>query len=115
MGAQEIFQGYVDKFNAKVDADPSLKDELASYDLKVYMVITDENTYRMHLKDSAIGDFGMGPGDYSEPDIQISMDMATLEGINNGSVNPMMAYMNKKLVLEKGSLGDVMVIGKLFQ
>ncbi|MBX8631581.1 MAG: SCP2 sterol-binding domain-containing protein [Thermoplasmata archaeon] len=108
---EDLINGAIDKFNARVARDNTLKKELEGMTRTVQIELKDGRSFCFSLKDNVMGDFHEGRVD--NPDIKIVSDEATLSGLLNGTIRPMKAWATKKVQF-KASLEDLMRIRKFF-
>jgi putative sterol carrier protein len=103
-------QELVDKFNEKVAEDEKLREEIKGMDKKVFIDLESEK-YNFRLQDQRID--GIEEGEVPDPDITISSDPETMQGILDGTIKPMKAFALRK-VRFKGNIDDLLRLRKLF-
>ncbi len=108
---EELINGAIAKFNAKVGSDAVLQKELDGMKRTVQVELKDGRSFCFSLQDNRMGDFHEGR--LENPDIKIVSDEATLSGLLTGTVRPMKAWATKKVQF-KASLEDLMRIRKFF-
>ena len=110
MTVEPLLRDLIEKFNAKTDNDESLRSELQGMDKKVLMDLGSE-VYSFHLHDCKAHDFK--EGGLESPDLVLTSDPETIQGIIEGKIKPMKAFALRK-VRVKGDLNDVLRLRKLF-
>ena len=108
---EELINGAIAKFNARVESDAVLQKELDGMKRTVQVELKDGRSFCFNLQENRMGDFHEGRLD--SPDIKIVSDEATLSGLLMGTVRPMKAWATKKVQF-KASLEDLMRIRKFF-
>ncbi len=108
---EELINGAITKFNARVESDTVLQRELDGMKRTVQVELKDGRSFCFGLQDNRMGDFHEGR--LENPDIKIVSDEATLSGLLTGTVRPMKAWATKKVQF-KASLEDLMRIRKFF-
>lgn len=108
---EELINGAIAKFNARVESDAVLQKELDGMKRTVQVELKDGRSFCFSLQDNRMGDFHEGR--LENPDIKIVSDEATLSGLLTGTVRPMKAWATKKVQF-KASLEDLMRIRKFF-
>ena len=106
---EELINGAIAKFNARVGSDAVLQKELDGMKRTVQVELKDGRSFCFSLQDNRMGDFHEGR--LENPDIKIVSDEATLSGLLTGTVRPMKAWATKKVQF-KASLEDLMRIRK---
>lgn len=107
---EEVLRDIINQFNDRVKNDEKLKESMKDKTRTVEIVITDDNTFNFLLDRGEITKFTTGT--LEKPDIKIITDKATLTGIINEEINPLKAYVSKKLQV-KASLMDLLTIKSL--
>ncbi len=110
MSVEPMIQELIDKFNAKVESDEKLREELKGLSKTVYVDLGEEK-YNFTLKDEHIA--GFAQGEIENPDVSITSDPETFVGIVNGKIKPMKAFALRKVKI-KGDVSDIMSLRKLF-
>ena len=110
MSVEPMIQELIDRFNAKVESDEKLREELKDLSKTVYVDLGEEK-YNFTLKDEHIGDFSQG--EIENADISITSDPETFVGIVDGKIKPMKAFALRKVKI-KGDVSDIMSLRKLF-
>lgn len=108
---EELLLGVIDKFNERAENDEKLQKELDGVSRKIQIELTDGKNYHFMLENIRISDFG--EGNIDSPDITITSDTSTIQGLFNREIGPMKALATKRLRLQ-GSLQDMLKIRKLF-
>ena len=110
MSVEPMIQELIDKFNAKVDEDAKLREELKGLHKTVFLDLGEEQ-YSLSLQDEKIQGFTAGAID--NPDLTVTSDPDTFVGIVEGKIKPMKAFALRKVKI-KGDISDVMSLRKLF-
>ena len=108
---EDLINGAIGKFNAKVEKDTVLQRELEGMSRTVQVELKDGKSFCFSLQNNKMGD--LHEGRLESPDIKIVSDEATLSGLLAGTVRPMKAWATKKVQF-KASLEDLMRIRKFF-
>ncbi|HKZ90147.1 MAG TPA: SCP2 sterol-binding domain-containing protein [Thermoplasmata archaeon] len=108
---KDLLDGLVAKFNAKVDGDAGLRDELVGVTKTVLIELKDGTKYHFVLKDSKLS--GVQDGGVEHPDVAIITDTDTLRGLLLREIGPWKAYAMGKIRL-KGNLEDLARFRKFF-
>ena len=111
MSMEPEIQRLIDKFRAKVASDENVKKEIAHLD-KTFNIDLGEESYSFHLKDSEISDFK--PELLGEADVTLITTPESLQGLIDGTLRPMRAYVTKKIKI-KGKIDDLMFLKKFFR
>ena len=104
---EAVFKDLIEQFHEKMKEDKSARDKLAGKEVRMVVIITDENRYKFHLKDGEIIDFGVG--DYADKDVTVSMAKETFTKMQTGDLSPMRAFMTKKIQFE-GSMSHMLLM-----
>ena len=110
MSMQQEIQAVVDRFHRKMEKDPELKKEIEPLE-KIFNLNLGEETYTLKLKDARIYHFdaGLDPN----ADVTVTTTPENLQGLIDGSLRPMRAYVLKKIQV-KGKIDDLLFLKKLF-
>lgn len=108
---KDLLEGLIAKFNAKVDGDPALREELGDLKKVVLIDLKDGTKYHFTLQHQHVG--GLEVGDVTNPDIAIVTDPDTLRALILREIGPFKAYALGKVKL-KGSLEDLTRFRKFF-
>ncbi len=111
MTAKQKIEALIVKFNDKVAEDEVLQKELEGLK-KTVQVDLGEEQYNFTLQDKKIDCFCEGKLD--NPDITITSDPETIEGLIDGNIRPMKAFALRKIRVN-GSLEDILHLRKLFE
>jgi putative sterol carrier protein len=106
---EELINGAIQRFNARVDRDQELQKELEGMVRTIQVELKEGKSYCFTLKDGRMGQLQEGRLD--NPDIKIISDEATLSGLLTGTVKPMKAWATRKVQF-KASLEDIVRIRK---
>ena len=107
---EETLRNLVDEMNERLKKDPKMQESLKDKRRTVEIEITDDQSYNFLFDGSEVKDFTVGS--LEEADIKITTDKETLTGILNQEINPMKAYVSKKLKV-KASLMDLLAVKNL--
>ncbi len=107
---EDRIRGLVERFNRKVAEDEGLHRELEGVDRTIVIEAGDER-YHLRLLGGRIGE--VIRGEVSNPDIRVSADRATMEGLLERRIPPMKALATGKLKV-KASLDDMFRLRKIF-
>lgn len=110
MTMQQEIQNVIDKFHAKVEKDPELRQDIAHLD-KVFDLDLGTESYTMKLKDSHI--YYFEPGLDPNADVTVTTTPENLQGLIDGTLRPMRAYVLKKIQI-KGKIDDLLFLKKFF-
>jgi putative sterol carrier protein len=108
---RDLLDGLVAKFNAKVDADPALNDELEGLTRSVLIELKDGTKYHIVLKDRRLS--RVQDGGIENPDVAIVTDPETLRALVLREIGPWKAYAMGKIKL-RGNLEDLARFRKFF-
>lgn len=108
---RDLLEGVIAKFNAKVDADPALRDEIGDLEKTVLIELKDGTKWHFTLKDRHVA--GLLDGGVEKADITLITDVETLRGLLLREIGPFKAYATGKLRF-KGSLDDLARFRKFF-
>jgi len=108
---KDLIERAVAKFNARVQADEKLQQELEGVERTVLLDLKDGTKFHFQLKDQKIGPVAEGP--VEAPDVTILSDPSALTALLNKEMGPMKAYATGKLKI-KASLEDVLRLRKFF-
>jgi len=108
---KDLLDGLVAKFNAKVDADATLRDELSGVSKTVLIELKDGTKFHIVLKDQRLSPVRDGGVDHA--DVAIVTDAETLRGLLTREIGPWKAYALGKIRL-KGNLEDLARFRKFF-
>jgi putative sterol carrier protein len=107
---EEILRNLVNELNDRLKTDTKLQESLKDKKRTVQIELTDKESYNFLFEDCEVKNFNVGTVD--KPDIKIITDSETLTGILNQEINPMKAYVSKKLKV-KASLMDLLTVKSL--
>ncbi len=108
---RDLLEGVIAKFNAKVDADPVLRDEIGGMQKTVLIELKDGTKWHFTLKDQHVASLLDGGVDHA--DLTLITDADTLRALILREVGPFKAYATGKLRF-KGSLDDLARFRKFF-
>ena len=108
---KDLLEGLIAKFNAKVDADAALREELGDLTKVVLIDLKDGTKYHFTLRNQHVD--RLEDGDVANPDIAIITDKDTLRALILREMGPFKAYALGRVKL-KGSLEDLTRFRKFF-
>ena len=108
---RDLLEALITKFNAKVDADPTLSAEIGDLQKTVLIELSDGTKWHFTLKDRHVA--GLLDGGVEHADIALLTDADTLRGLLLREIGPFKAYATGKLKF-KGSLDDLLRFRKFF-
>ncbi len=108
---RDLLEGLIAKFNAKVDSDPSLREEIGDLQKTVLIELKDGTKWHFTLKDQHVAALLDGGVDHA--DITLVTDADTLRALILREMGPFKAYATGKLRF-KGSLDDLARFRKFF-
>jgi len=104
---EDLFQDLVNKFHEKIKAEADFKSKFEGEEITAEMDIQGDDKYHFHLKDCGIVDYGVGP--YDDKDVYVTMTLETFEKLQSNELNPMKAFMQKKITF-KGSMKHLLLM-----
>jgi len=110
MAMQEQIQALIDKFHRKMEKEPDVKKEIEHLE-KSFNIDLGSESYSMKLKNAQIYDFV--PQLLPEADVTLTTTPENLQGLIDGTLRPMRAYVLKKVQI-KGKIDDLMFLKKFF-
>ena len=108
---RELLEGVIAKFNAKVESDPTLSDEIGDMQRTVLIELKDGTKWHFTLKDRHVA--ALLDGGVDKADLTIITDAETLRALLLRETGPFKAYATGKLRF-KGSLDDLARFRKFF-
>lgn len=108
---RDLLEDLIAKFNAKVDSDPSLRDEIGDLQKTVLIELKDGTKWHFTLKDRHVAE--LLDGGVERADIMLVTDAETLRALLLREMGPFKAYATGKLKL-KGSFDDLLRFRKFF-
>jgi len=108
---RDLLEGVIAKFNAKVDSDPTLSDEIGDMQKTVLIELRDGTKWHFTLKDRHVAALLDGGVDHA--DLTLLTDGETLRALLLREMGPFKAYATGKLRF-KGSLDDLARFRKFF-
>jgi putative sterol carrier protein len=110
MSMEASIQILIDKFHRKMENDKQAREEVMPLKKTVNIDLGTEH-YSMKLENAQIEDFK--PEMTDGADIVLITTPESLQGLIDGTLRPMKAYVTKKIVL-KGKIQDLMFLKKFF-
>ena len=110
MTVEETLASLVDRFNRHADRNPAVAEELNGLARTIQIRLTDGGTYSVDLARGRLTNLRSG-GD-GRPDVRITTDVATFDGLVRKEIGPMKALVTRKLAID-GSLEDKLLFRKL--
>ncbi len=108
---RDLLENVIAKFNAKVDTDPALSDEIGDMEKTVLIELKDGTKWHFTLKDRHVA--ALLDGGVDKADITLITDADTLGALLRREMGPFKAYATGKLRF-KGSLDDLARFRKFF-
>ena len=108
---RDLLEGIIAKFNAKVDSDPGLAEEIGDMQKTVLIELKDGTKWHFVLKDRHVAALLDGGVDHA--DLTLLTDAETLRALLLRETGPFKAYATGKLRF-KGSLDDLARFRKFF-
>jgi len=110
MSMEASIQTLIDKFHRKMENDEQARAEVMPIRKTINIDLGTEH-YSMKLENAQIDDFK--PEMIEGPDITLLTTPESLQGLIDGTLRPMKAYITKKIVV-KGKIQDLMFLKKFF-
>jgi len=110
MSMEASIQTLIDKFHKKMEKDEEAKKEVMPIKKTINIDLGTEH-YSMRLEDAQIDDFK--PQMIDDADITILTTPENLQGLIDGTLRPMKAYVTKKIIV-KGKIQDLLFLKKFF-
>lgn len=110
MTVEETLASIMDRFNRHAARTPSVSEELQGLVKTVVVRVTDEGAYSVELRDGRLQNLRSGGAD--RPDLTITTDRSTFEGLVRKEIGPMKAIVTRKLAIE-GTLEDKLLFRRL--
>lgn len=108
---RDLLEGVIAKFNAKVDSDPALSEEIGDMQKTVQIELKDGTKWHFTLKDRRVAALVDGGVDHA--DLTLLTDAETLRALLLRETGPFKAYATGKLRFT-GSLDDLLRFRKFF-
>ncbi|HTX62029.1 MAG TPA: SCP2 sterol-binding domain-containing protein, partial [Acidimicrobiales bacterium] len=106
---EESLSSLVDRFNRHAAKNPATAEELQGVERTIVLHLTDEGTYAVDLRGGRLQNLRTGANGH--PDVTITTDSATFQGLVKKEIGPMKALVTRKLSIE-GSLEDKLLFRK---
>jgi len=110
MTMEASIQTLIDKFHRKMEKDEEAKKEVMPIKKTINIDLGTER-YSMRLENAHIDDFS--PQMIDSADITLLTTPESLQGLIDGTLRPMKAYVTKKITV-KGKIQDIMFLKKFF-
>lgn len=110
MTVEETLASLVDRFNRHARETPALVEELAGVERSIAIRLTDAGTYSVDLKGGRLSNLRSGAA--ADPDLTITTDVATFQGLVRKDIGPMKAIVTRRLEIA-GSLEDKLLLRRL--
>jgi len=110
MSMDASIQTLIDKFHRKMENDEEAKKEVMPIKKTINIDLGTEN-YSLRLENAQIDDFK--PQMIDDADITILTTPESLQGLIDGTLRPMKAYITKKIAI-KGKIQDLLFLKKFF-
>ena len=108
---EEDLVALVDRFNRHAQKNPAVHNEVKDLVRSIQVKFTDGECYHIELKDGMLSLPGGANG--AKPEITITTDTKTFEGLIRKEIGPMKALVTRKLVID-ASLEDKILLRRLF-
>jgi len=110
MTMEASIQTLIDKFHRKMEKDEEAKKEVMPLKKTINIDLGTEH-YSLKLEDAQISDFV--PQLIDNADMTIFTTPESLQGLIDGTLRPMKAYVTKKITV-KGKIQDLLFLKKFF-
>ena len=110
MTVEELLASVVDRFNRHAERNPAVAEELDGLERTISLRLTDGGTYAVDLVKGRLTNLRTTPG--RKPDLTITTDSTTFEGLVRKDIGPMKALVTHKLTID-GRLEDKLLFRKL--
>ena len=110
MSMEPSIQTLIDKFHSRMEKDEQAREEVRPLKKTINIDLETEH-YSMRLEDAQISDFRSQMLD--EADVTMITTPESLQGLIDGTLRPMKAYVTKKITI-KGKIQDLMFLKKFF-
>jgi putative sterol carrier protein len=110
MSMQDSIQTLIDKFHSKMDKDEKARAEIAPLKKTLNIDLGTEH-YSLRLEEARIIDFE--PTIREGADVTITTTPEDLQGLIDGTLRPMKAYITKKIAVQ-GKIQDLLFLKKFF-
>ena len=108
---EQFIKDMIEKFNAKVAAEPAFEKEMQGMKKVVQIDVSDGEKFFFTLENARIGP--LSKGSVASPDIAVIGSTETFMQLKSGELRPMKAYALRKLKV-KGTLEDILKLRKFF-
>ncbi len=108
---RDLLENLIAKFNAKVDSDPALGEEIGDMQKTVLIALKDGTKWHFTLKDRHVA--ALLDGGVDKPDLTLTTDAETLRALLLREMGPFKAYATGRLKFT-GSLDDLLRFRKFF-
>jgi putative sterol carrier protein len=104
---EDLLKDAINELNERLKNDVKVQEAIKDKRRTVEIEIADSDTFNFLIDAGEVKNFQVGP--IEKPDIKIITDGPTLLGILNKEINPLKAYVSKKIQV-KASLMDLLTI-----
>jgi putative sterol carrier protein len=110
MSMETSIQTLIDKFHRRMENDEQAREDIMPLK-KTFNIDLGTEHYSMRLENARIEDFR--PEMLDEADVTLFTTPESLQGLIDGTLRPMKAYVMKKITL-KGKIQDLLFLKKFF-
>ena len=110
MSMEASIQTLIDKFHRRMENDEAARQEVMPLKKTVNIDLGTEY-YSMRLENAQMEDFK--PQMIDEADVTLTTTPESLQGLIDGTLRPMKAYVTKKIII-KGKIQDLLFLKKFF-
>lgn len=107
---EDLLVSLVDRFNRHAAQNPGMREDLVGRDRVIQIHFTDAGAFTLELKGGKLSPPRSGNG--QNPQVKITTDTATFEGLAKKEIGPMKAMYTGKLKID-ASLEDKLLLRKL--
>ena len=107
---EDLLVSLVDRFNRRTQENPGVREELQGKDRIIQLNFTDAGAFTMELKGGKLTPPRIGNG--VQPQVKITTDTATFQGLVNKEIGPIKAMYSGKLKID-ASLEDKLLLRRL--
>jgi putative sterol carrier protein len=107
---EDLLVALVDRFNRHTEKNPAIQDELKGHDRLIQLLFTDAGPFTIELKGGRLSPPRSGNG--GNPQVKITTDTHTFEGLARKEIGPVKAMFSGKLKID-ASLEDKLLLRRL--